>query len=391
MSRPLRVLQVLGGLGVGGAETWLMAVLRRWARDATGQMDFLLTGGEKDVFDREAAELGARLHYLRYGRAHLATFVRGYRRLLAQGRYDAIHDHADYAGGWRFALGAGVLPPVRVAHVHNPWLHIQANYSTGPSRRLAAAGGKALVGALATHVCGTSAEILMQYGFRPERIRRPKVEVVHCGFEVDQFNAPREADRASVLAEFGWPAETKLVLFVGRLDRALAFVHPQNHKNSWLALNIAREATAHDPAVRLIMAGMGPSHEALMQRVREWGLTDRLRLPGIRHDVPVLMRAADTLLFPSAQEGLGMVAVEAQAAGLPVLASQTVPREAIVVPGLYETLPLDSPLEIWVERLFSVMDRTRPSLAACHAAIEASDFSIANSARKLEAIYRSGA
>ena len=86
MSRAVRVLQVLGGLGMGGAETWLMAVLRRWARDGVGQMDFLLTGGEQDVFDAEAAELGARLHYLRYGRAHLADFVSAYRRLLAQGR-----------------------------------------------------------------------------------------------------------------------------------------------------------------------------------------------------------------------------------------------------------------------------------------------------------------
>lgn len=390
MSRPLRVLQVLGGLGMGGAETWLMELLRNWAKDGNVQMDILLTGGETDTFDDEAMALGANLHYLRYGRVHLLGFAAGFRRLLAQRPYDAIHDHCDYAAGWRFALGVGVLPPVRVSHVHNPWLHIKANYAVSPSRRLTATSGKALVEARATHVCGTSAEILHRYGFEPDQPGRPRVEVVHCGFEVDRFNAPREFDRARVLAEFGWPAETKLVLFVGRLDRALEFNHPQNHKNSWLALNIVREAHMRDPAIRLIVAGTGPSQDAILNQIRDWGLAEQLRLPGIRQDIGSLMRAADVLLFPSAQEGLGMVAVEAQAAGLPVLASQAVPREAIVLPDLYRDLPLSAPIEVWAQTLIEIAGRPRIDLVRCRTALEATDFSIINSARRLERIYRSG-
>lgn len=391
MSVPVRVLQVLGGLGVGGAETWLMAVLRRWKGNGAGQMDFLLTSGQRGAFDAEAAGLGARLHYLRYGRAHLVGFAGAYRRLLKEGAYDAIHIHADYASGWLLALGVGVLPPVRVAHVHNAWSHIGANYAVTRSRRLATQGGKALVKGLATHVCGTSAEILRRYDFEAGRSKRPQVKVLHCGFNVGLFNAPREIDRNRILREFGWPVETKLVLVVGRLDRALEFNHPQNQKNTWLALNIVREAIVHDPAVRLIMAGEGPSRTALIEAVRDWGLSERLRLPGIRQDVPALMRAADVLLFPSAQEGLGMVAVEAQAAGLPVLASDAVPRESVVIPEIYETLPLDAPLQVWAESLIAIMGRRRPDFDACRAAVEVSDFAIANSARKLEALYSSGA
>ncbi|MCL4768136.1 MAG: glycosyltransferase [Hyphomicrobiaceae bacterium] len=368
-----------------------MEVLRLWARTGAAQMDFLCTSGNRSIFDDEAKQLGAKIHYLRFSRSQLLRFAREFRRILRQGRYRAIHDHQDYASGWHFFLGAGVPPSIRVTHVHNPWLHIEANYAISSSRRLAAAGGKALVEALATHVCGTSTEILRQYGFQPGRSRRPQVAVVHCGFDIDRFNAPRETDRAQVLAEFGWPANTKLVLFAGRLDLALEFVHPQNHKNSWLALNIVREAAARDPAVSLIMAGEGPSRTALTEAIGGWGLAERLRLPGIRQDVPALMRAADVLLFPSAQEGLGMVSVEAQAAGLPVLASQAVPREAVVIADLYEALPLDAPLETWAERLISIMDRPRFDTAACRVAIESSGFSIANSARKLEAIYRSSA
>lgn len=104
MSPPVRVLHVLGGLGMDGAETWLITLLRRLARDGAGLMDFLLTGGEPQVFDAEEAELGARMHYLRYMRTHLAEFKIRFRRILLNGGYDAVHDHADYASGWHFAI-----------------------------------------------------------------------------------------------------------------------------------------------------------------------------------------------------------------------------------------------------------------------------------------------
>lgn len=389
--RPFRVLQILDTLGMGGAETWLMEVLRLWSKGGFAQMDFLATSGIPGLFDEEAKELGAQIHYLRYGRTHLAKFAKQFRQVLREGDYDAIHDHQDYASGWHLLMGTGTLPAVRVTHVHNPWLHIEAHYAISPLRRLTAAVGKRLVHQLATHVCGTSREILGRYGFHSGQRRRPAVSVVHCGFDVGRFSAPREFARKSVLREFGWPAETKIVLFAGRLDWRLELDHPKNHKNSWLALNVVRSAVARDSSVRLLMAGEGsPIQEELNQRIGDWGLRDQLRLVGVRNDVPRLMRAADVLFFPSRQEGLGMVAVEAQAAALPVLASTAVPREAVVISELYKALPLSEPLERWAGELLRLMTQPRMALDVCRSALEASPFSIENSARRLEAIYRSG-
>jgi glycosyltransferase involved in cell wall biosynthesis len=388
MTRPLRLLHVIGGLGVGGAETWLMAMLRYWREQEIGEMDFLLTGGVPDRFDEEALQLGAKLYYLPYGRAHLPRFMPAYRALLRNGNYDAIHDHSDYASGWRLAMGMGVLPAVRVAHVHNPWLHISANYAVSPRRRFAAAGGKALVKALATDVCGTSAEILRQYGFIPGS-SSPRVDVVHCGVSMDRFSIPRVSARERILAEFGWPREARIVLFAGRLDRALELNHPQNHKNSWLALNIAREAAMLDPSLHLIMAGDGPTRAALIEQVAKWGMEDKFALPGIRDNVPELMAAADALLFPSVEEGLGMVAVEAQACALPVLASDAVPSEAIVIPELYRAISLEASLAQWANVLLELARQPRLDAGSCRSRVALSDFSIVNSSRKLERIYRS--
>ena len=385
--RPLKVLHIIHSFGVGGAETWLMELLRLWSKTGNRRIDFLATSGNRGVFDDEARQLGADIYYVRYDRDHLARFAREFRRILREGQYDALHDHSDYASGWHFLIGSGALPAVRVAHVHNPWSHIEANYAVSLSRKFATTVGKWLVHILATHVCGTSGEILRQYGFYSRESHRPAVSVTHCGFDIRKFNAPREHDRQSVLDEFGWPTDSKLVLFAGRLDRALEFDHPQNHKNSWLALNVMRAAFEKDSSVRLLMAGAGASRTELDLHVRRWGLQQQLRLIGVRNDIPRLMRAADVLFFPSRQEGLGMVAVEAQAACLPVLASTAVPRECVVIPELYEALPLREPIELWANALLRTMAKPRPSLEFCRRALESSPFSILNSARYLEEIY----
>ena len=384
----LRILQVVDSLGMGGAETWLMALQRHWQRTSAARMDFLMCSGRPGLFDDEARRLGAKIHYLQYGRARLLQFANEFRKIMRHERYDAIHDHQGYTSGWHFLLGAGVLPPVRVAHVHNPWIDIEAFYAVTRSRQLTAEIGKRLVNQFATHVCGTSAEVLRRYGFDPKQARNPAVSVVHCGFDIGTFNAPRLADRRSVLREFCWPEESQVVLFAGRLDRALEFDHPQNHKNSWFAVNVVRAAVERQSSVRFLMAGAGDrSQHELESRIEQWGLKDKLRLVGVRSDIARLMRAADVLLFPSRQEGLGMVAVEAQAAGLPVLASTAVPRECVVIPELYSALPLGEPIEKWAATLIETMTKPRPHLELCRRAFESSAFSIENSARRLKEIY----
>ena len=82
-----------------------------------------------------------------------------------------------------------------------------------------------------------------------------------------------------------------------------------------------------------------------------------------------------------------MVAVEAQAAGLPVLASTAVPREAVVIPELYEARGLDEPIDGWAQALLTSMTQPRMSLERTQQTVGASHFSIGASARRLAAIY----
>jgi glycosyltransferase involved in cell wall biosynthesis len=129
--------------------------------------------------------------------------------------------------------------------------------------------------------------------------------------------------------------------------------------------------------------------EVLQQRIARAGLAGRIRFAGIRRDLKRLMYASNVLLFPSRGEGLGMVAVEAQATGLPVLASTAVPRECVVVPELMRFEPLERGATEWAAALLAHATQPRDVVAASRR-VGKSLFAIEHSARALLQIYQEG-
>jgi glycosyltransferase EpsF len=382
----LRILHIFTALGVGGAETWLIAMLKHIKDNSQLlpyqiQMDIVLTGGFRSVLDDEAISLGAQLYYLPYTRRNASQFCLGLRKLLKKGKYDAIHSHQDYTAGWHFLLGAGYLPQIRVVHVHNPLLHIQ-NYGATPLRRATLKIGKELVRLFATHILGTSKQILGEYGFFESRFNKISVGAAHCGFDVSRFSGDYLANHNSICNEFGWESSTKIVLFVGRLSTL--------QKNPEFALNVAKHCLTTSRSLGFIFAGAGEIERLRFEAItEEWGMSSRIRFIGERSDIPRLMTGSDLLLFPSISEGLGMVAVEAQSAGLPVLASDSVPKECSVVPSMIEFLSLKDGTAIWSEAIHRILDRRRVSTAECSLAVRSSGFSIDQSLAKLIQIYTS--
>jgi len=220
-SKPeLRVLQVFNSLAMGGAETWLMALLK-YFRQANDDLpvrvhtDILLTGGARAMFDDEATALGAKLFHLPFTRGHLASFAREYRKILMTGNYDAIHDHQDYIAGIHFLLGAGYLPAIRIAHVHNPLYH-RRSAGTGIIKRTTNFAGKQLTRRLATHVMGTSRQIVSEYGFDQSVFPKVILGAAHCGFDVTRYLGDHRKIHADLCCEFGWHEFSKIILFVGR-------------------------------------------------------------------------------------------------------------------------------------------------------------------------------
>jgi glycosyltransferase involved in cell wall biosynthesis len=394
--RTLRVLQVFGGLGMGGAETWLMSLLR-YFRNPDVLLPFnvethiLLTGGLRGELDDEAIRLGATLHYIPYGRKNLPGFARRFRRLLADNRFDVIHDHQDYSAGVHFLLGLGHLPPVRIAHVHNPAYRL-VEHSTDNFSRVAGAAGKQILKLVGAKVAGTSEKLLIEYGFSVDPKLRNAARAVYCGFDSRPYQANRSECRDALRHEFGWEAADKVILFVGRLGGDELAVGGRSHKNPMFALDVFMRCFSRSRDLRIVFAGeKGPMHTRLQSIVDEEKLSGVVQFPGIRSDVPRLMLGSDLLLFPSSAEGLGMVAVEAQAAGLRVLASDGVPSECVVDPALVRFLSLEAGASAWADAVLELLSLPQPDHMESNGRVGVSRFSIATSARDLLDLYSGGA
>jgi glycosyltransferase involved in cell wall biosynthesis len=382
--RPVRrVLHVFHSLGMGGAETWLVALLE-WLRQYGSslpvdvQVEVCLTCGERTLLDDRVASLGARLHYVRYRGKHLVRFRREFTKLLASGRYDAIHDHADYAGGVHLLCGLGELPRARVVHLHNPL----ATFNGSLAKKLARAVGRQGVKRLATTVAGTSMRLLQEYDLAAEVGVQQRRMALHCGFNLTPFATNAATARPGVREEFQWSVTDQILLFVGRLESHF------NQKNPLFALDIARACIARNPGVKALFVGAGDeARRTIESKLNEEGLGDAIRMLGIRFDVPRLMVASDLLLFPSLAEGLGMVAVEAQAAGLRVLASDTTPGECAVVSGMVTFASLNEPPVQWAKMAMELLDLMPVDRYAAHEAVARSPFSISSSAMALMDVY----
>ena len=160
-------------------------------------------------------------------------------------------------------------------------------------------------------------------------------------------------------------------------------------KNHPFVVKVAVALFQREPRACLLLIGDGPLQPEIEALVRTSGIADRVIFAGARADVPRLLKGAmDAFVFPSHFEGLGLAAVEAQAAGLPCVIATTIPEEIDVVPELIYRLPLDAPAELWAERILAAAATSRPAQEDALRAVCASDFEIQRSATRLLEVYR---
>ena len=121
-----------------------------------------------------------------------------------------------------------------------------------------------------------------------------------------------------------------------------------------------------------------------MELARELGIGEQVIFAGVQQQVPQFLAAMDVFVFPSRYEGLGLALLEAQAAGLPCVVSDSVPEEAGVVPDLVHRISLACDYEKWADVVLFAARGVKPAAAESLGALERSEFQIG---RSLEALY----
>ena len=336
MSGPVRVLHVLGAMNRGGAETWLMHVLRH-IDPGRFRLDFLVHSTEPGDYDDEVRTLGSKVIPCPDPHSPLA-YAKKLRALLAErGPYDVVHSHVHYYSGWVLGAARDVGVPVRIAHSHSGSTSL--GDGGGATRQIYLRIMRHLISRHATHGLAASGEAAVAL-WGPDWKSDPRIRILHCGIDLAPFKeAP---DRAQVLLGLGIPADARVIGHVG------SFTPAKNHQ---FLLDIAAEAIRSDLKVRFLLVGDGPLRAKAEEQALRLGIREHVFFARVRDDVPRLMMCAmDAFLFPSRFEGLPLAVVEAQAAGLPIILSASVTREVGIVPSLLTWLPLTESPGTWARK-----------------------------------------
>lgn len=356
---PVRVLHVLQRMEAGGTQTMLMNVYRKIDRSKL-QFDFLVEYDEEQFYDKEIKALGGKVYRTNLRKdANVPRFTKVLRSLIRENRYPIVHAHT-YSIGY-FVLKAaekeGVV--VRIAHSHN-------NKMGGTAVPLKVVM-RALFPIHATHFMACSREAgEFLFGNRD-------FIVVKNAIDVESF-AYSEKVRDEVRRELG--LERSFV--VGNVGR----LHYQ--KNQSLLLDIFAKILELRPDARLLIIGDGPLKSELLMKAERLGLTERLVLLSNRSDMNRLYQAMDVFVLPSLYEGLGIVAIEAQASGLPTICSDGVAEDANVSP-LFRRCSLKASSMEWAETIVSADGQRNPIEGS--AGVKAHGFDANDNAVRLQAWY----
>ncbi|MFY1674942.1 D-inositol-3-phosphate glycosyltransferase [Plantactinospora sp. WMMB334] len=327
----------------------------------------------------------------------LCAFTAGVLRAEAArppGHYDLIHSHYWLSGqvGWLAKERWGV-PLVHTAHTLAKVKNVRLAEGDRPEPKARVIGEEQVVAEADRLVANTTVEardLISRYSADPER-----VEVVRPGVDLDRFTPARlgreEAARAAARRRLGLPERGAIVAFVGRIQPLKA---PDVLLHAFAEMRIRQPEIAR--SLTVVIAG-GPSGSglekptSLIELAGRLGVADAVRFlpPQTGEDLPALYRAADLVAVPSHNESFGLVALEAQACGTPVVAAAVGGLVTAVRDGVSGVLVDGHHPPDWARVLGSLLAAPRRRAELARGAVEhARAFSWACTAAGLLAVYR---
>jgi glycosyltransferase involved in cell wall biosynthesis len=292
----VKVLHVITGLGVGGAELQLRSLLRHTRHES----DVVTLYNPGPVAEMIVADGGRVRDLGMTGNTELPALLR-LATLMRRGRYEVVHVHLyrSCIYGRLAARLAGV--PVVVTTEHSIG-------ETHLERRPMTSGVRALY--LASDVCSDVTiavspavrERLVHWG-----VSERKIEIIPNGLDLDRVEADPVAG-AEVRDQLGLPAGATVLGVLGRLD-----------PNKRFDMVVAAAAPLLGPAVRLVIVGDGAERAHLEAVAKGSGAAPWITFAGERHDVAAVLSALDLFIASSAQETFGLSVLEALTNGVPAL------------------------------------------------------------------------
>ena len=304
--RAVKILYVIGTLGLGGSEKQLVALARGLDRSRFLPIVFCLAATGPLVADLEEAGVETRCFGLRGLKVwrnpiQVARYLLAFLADLKKEKPEMIHGflfHAYVLGAFAGRI-AGIpiviasrrsLSHFKVGRPHYPLVERLANR--------------------VTDLIVANSEAVKQDVVRQEKVRSSKIRVIYNGINPSMCNVPADA---GLRASLGIPEKAKVVGVVANL------IHYKGHR---FFLQACQEIKVKHSEVKFLLIGDGPCKGELEAFAQELGLEKDVLFLGGRQDIPQLLALMDVAVLPSLEEGFPNAVLEAMAAGKPVVASR---------------------------------------------------------------------
>lgn len=372
---PKRVLHVIHRMRPGGVQTLVMNLYRHFDRSQV-QFDFAVRSQQPEFYDEEIKALGGRLFHLPWGTVYpfnLMAYKRSFATILQKsGPFIAVHSHVGLYSGHVLPIAKKAKVPKRIAHSHN------TNYSknSSPLRKFWATMMRREIQINATHLlaCSLAAGHWL-YNAEPQNDSR----FMHFPNAID-------LDHFALIHgnQLYWREQAQLPLTGPLLGHIGRFDHQKNHT---FLLEAFATFLKYFPHAKLILVGEGDLKKQVEHHAAAKGITEAVCFLGARSDIPQILGALDLFVFPSQYEGLGIVLVEAQAAGVHCLVSDIVPHEVDLGLGLVHFESLDAGISTWVNTMRQLLGKSSPTWEKRKATLQNAGYDICHSVELIQKLY----
>lgn len=365
MTEPIRVLHVLGGLSIGGAESRIMDLYRNMDRKKI-QFDFLIHTTEKQHFEEEITKLGGKIYRVpRFKVYNWFSYEKALKQFFSHHKeFRAVHGHMTSTASIYLPIAKKAGIPITIAH----------SRSAGVDGGIKGVATKILRRSLKhkTDYCLACSKEAGEAVFGKKWVEQGKVQVIPNAIETEKYVYDIKV-REDMRESLGLAGK----LVIGHVG---SFRTPKNHV---FLLDVFAEIYKRNPAARLVLVGEGPLMPEIKEKAKQLGLSEVVLFTGNQSKVSDYYQTFDILIFPSLYEGLPGTVVEAQVSGLKCLISDAITKEVDITELVYR-MSLADTAEEWTIAAMQMLPYERKSHLE---EVNAAGFSIKEQAKRYEELY----
>lgn len=361
----IKVAYILGKLHSGGKKNLVMEYYRHMDTDKV-RIDFICDSDSNSIPEEEILALGGKVYRVT-PYEHIFQNMREMKKIFEEEQYDVVHAWDSMMNLFPMVLAKKTGVKVRISeslsmankgekktyikYALKPFSHVAANYFMA---------------------CGVDCGV---FQFGQKAYDEGKMAIFKTVINTGE-SAYDPILRKQTRKKFGWE-DKHLYGFIGRYM-------PQ--KNPVFIIELFNEIQKIDNKAHLVLIGFGGLEKAMMDKVIEYGIEEKVENLGRREDIKQFYNAFDCFLLPSLYEGLPVVGLESQSCGLPIFFSDEITQEAKAC-EMAEFISLRTPVSEWAKQIVSKTMHNIPIRRSYAKEVAAAGFDSKSEALRLQNYY----